>query len=93
MSTFDVISEIIADTCNVDRGAIKPETNIIKDLEVDSLDFLDATFAIDKKFGIELPVERWTEEINEGKAKMEDYFVVRNLVGAIDQLVEAKATG
>ena len=90
MSTFDVIADIFAETCSIDRDAIKPESNVIEDLNVDSLDFLDVTFAIDRKFGIKLPVERWTEEISEGKAKMEDYFVLGNLVQAIDKLVEAK---
>ncbi len=94
MSTFDVIADIFAETCSLDRDAIKPESNVIEDLNVDSLDFLDVTFAIDRKFGIKLPVERWTEEISEGKAKMEDYFVLGNLVRAIDNLVEAnKALG
>jgi acyl carrier protein len=90
MSTFDAIAEIIAETCNLERDAIKPESNAIDDLGIDSLDFLDATFAIDKKFGINLPVERWTQEISEGKAKTEDYFVLGNLAHAIDKLIEAK---
>ncbi|MGD0762392.1 MAG: acyl carrier protein [Roseiarcus sp.] len=90
MSTFDTVAEIIAETCNLERDAIKPESNAINDLDIDSLDFLDVTFAIDRKFGIKLPVERWTEEISAGKAKTEDYFVLGNLVQAIDKLVEAK---
>jgi len=90
MSTFDVIAEIISETCNLERDAIKPESNVIDDLGVDSLDFLDVTFAIDKKFGINLPVERWTQEISDGKAKTQDYFVLGNLAEAIDKLVEAK---
>lgn len=89
MSTFDEIADIFAETCNLERDAIKPESNVIDDLNIDSLDFLDVTFAIDHKFGIKLPVERWTAEISDGKAKMEDYFVVGNLVRAIDKLVEA----
>jgi acyl carrier protein len=90
MSTFDAIADIIAETCNLERDKINPESNVIDDLDIDSLDFLDVTFAIDQKFGIKLPVERWTKEINEGNAKMGDYFVLGNLVSAIDKLVEAK---
>jgi acyl carrier protein len=90
MSTFDAIADIIAETCNLERDKIKPESNVIDDLDIDSLDFLDVTFTIDQKFGIKLPVERWTKEINEGNAKMGDYFVLGNLVSAIDKLVEAK---
>lgn len=90
MSTFDTIADIIAETCNIDRDKIKPESNVIKDLDVDSLEFLDVNFEIDKSFNIILPVERWTTEINEGKAKTEDYFVLANLARAIDELVAAK---
>lgn len=92
MSTFDAIAEIIAETCNLERDTIKPESNAIDDLGIDSLDFLDVTFAIDKKFGINLPVERWTQEISEGKATTQDYFVIGNLVQAIDKLIAAKAS-
>ena len=90
MSTFDTIANIIAESCSIEREKIKPESNIIEDLGVDSLDFLDVNFAIDKEFNITLPVERWTQEISDGKAKTEDYFVVGNLARAIDKLVEAK---
>jgi acyl carrier protein len=89
MSTFDAIADIIAEICNIERDKIKPESNVIDDLDIDSLDFLDVTFAIDQKFSIKLPVERWTKEINEGEAKMGDYFVLGNLAKAVDKLVDA----
>ncbi len=90
MSTFDEVADIIAESCSLDREKITPESNIIDDLGVDSLDFLDVNFGIDKKFNITLPVEKWTQDISEGKAKTEDYFVVGNLAKAIDELVAAK---
>ena len=58
---------------------------------IDSLAFLDIAFAIDKAFGIKLPLEKWTQEVNEGKVPAEEYFVVKNLVHRIDALVAAKA--
>ena len=45
----------------------------------------------DKAFGIKLPLEQWTQEVNEGKAPAEEYFVMKNLVARIDELVAAKA--
>jgi len=89
MSTFNDIADIIADTCSIDRASITPESNAIKDLNIDSLDFLDVTFAIDRKFGIQLPVESWTKEISDGAAKMEDYFVLGNIARAVDALTQA----
>jgi hypothetical protein len=53
-------------------------------------DFLDIAFAIDKAFGIKLPLEKWTQEVNDGKATTEQYFVLKNLSARIDELVAAK---
>ena len=52
----------------------------------------DIAFAIDKAFGIKLPLEQWTQEVNEGKASTEQYFVLGNLSARIDELVAAKGT-
>ena len=90
-STYDTIANIIAETCDIPRDTIKPESHAINDLGIDSLDFLDIAFAIDKAFGIKLPLEQWTQEVNEGKVPAEEYFVLKNLVSRIDSLVEAKA--
>jgi len=88
--TFDAIADIIAETCNIERETITPESHAIDDLVIDSLDFLDVTFAIDKKFGIKMPVEAWMKEVNEGRASTEDYFIMSNLAAKIDELRAAK---
>jgi acyl carrier protein len=89
-STFDTVSKIIAETCDIAPETIKPESHSINDLGIDSLDFLDIAFAIDKTFGIKMPLEQWTQEVNEGKATTEQYFVLQNLCARIDELVAAK---
>jgi acyl carrier protein len=89
-STFDTVANIIAETCDIPRDKIKPESHAINDLGIDSLDFLDIAFAIDKAFGIKLPLEQWTQEVNDGKATTEQYFVLDNLCTSIDGLVAAK---
>ncbi len=81
-TTFDKVAEIIAETCDIPRENIKPESHAINDLEIDSLDFLDIAFAIDKAFGIKLPLEQWTQEVNDGKATTDQYFVLKNLSDA-----------
>jgi acyl carrier protein len=53
-STFDQVATIIAETCDIPRDTITPESHAIDDLGIDSLDFLDIAFAIDKAFGIVL---------------------------------------
>ena len=90
-STFDTVAEVITQTSDIPREKITPEAHAIDDLGIDSLDFLDIAFAIDKAFGIKLPLEAWTKEVNEGTAKVEDYFVLKNLCARIDELVAAKS--
>ena len=92
-STFDKVADIISETSEIDRDTIKPESHTIDDLGIDSLDFLDIAFAIDKAFGIKMPLEKWTQEVNDGKATTEQYFVLKNLAARIDELVAAKNAG
>jgi acyl carrier protein len=87
---FDKVADIIAETSDIPRDTIKPESHAINDLGIDSLDFLDIAFAIDKAFGIKLPLEQWTQDVNDGKATTEQYFVLDNLCASIDSLVAAK---
>jgi acyl carrier protein len=90
--TFDTVADIIAETCDIPRENIKPDSHAINDLGIDSLDFLDIAFAIDKAFAIKLPLERWTQEVNDGTATTEQYFVLKNLCARIDDLVAARGT-
>ncbi len=64
-TTFEAVAEIISDTSDIPLEEITPEKNAFTDLGIDSLDFLDIAFAIDKNFGIKIPLEKWTEELNE----------------------------
>ncbi|MGG5888070.1 acyl carrier protein [Falsiroseomonas sp. HC035] len=87
---FDRIADIIAENSEVARESITPGAHVINDLGIDSLDFLDIVFAIDKAFGIKVPVETWTQEVNAGTAPAEQYFVMGNLAQRIEELVAAK---
>jgi acyl carrier protein len=88
-NAFDTVATIIAETCDIPREKITPESHAINDLGIDSLDFLDVAFAIDKAFKIKLPLEQWTQDVNEGKATTEQYFILENLCACIGGLVAA----
>lgn len=90
-NTFDKVAEIIADTSEIPVEDITPESHTIDDLGIDSLDFLDIVFAVDKEFGIKIPLESWTQNVNDGNATTEEYFVMKNLCSKIDELIDAKA--
>ena len=79
MSTFDKVADIISETSEIPREDITPDSHTIDDL------------GIDKEFGIKIPLEAWTQEVNDGKASTEEYFVMKNLCGKIDDLVASKA--
>ena len=55
--TFDRIKEIIIDQLGVSEDEIKPETNLMKDLEADSLDAVEIIMAIEDEYDIEIPDE------------------------------------
>jgi acyl carrier protein len=90
-STFETVADILSEAADIPRERIQLDSHAIDDLGIDSLAFLDSVFAIDKAFGIKLPIERWMQEVNDGKASAEDYFIIRNFVARIDGIVAAKA--
>ncbi|MFT8245340.1 acyl carrier protein [Roseomonas sp. BN140053] len=89
-SAFERIADIIAANSDVSRDSITPDSHVTEDLGIDSLDFLDIVFAIDKEFGIKVPVEKWTQDVNAGTAPAEHYFVMKNLADRVEELVAAK---
>jgi len=89
--TYDTVADIISEVSSIDRDTITPDAHAINDLGIDSLDFLDVTFEIDKRFGIKMPVEQWMEDVNEGRASADEFFIMKNLCAKIDELVADKA--
>ncbi len=89
-ATYEKVADIISEICGIDRATITPQSHAINDLGIDSLDFLDVAFAIDKAFGIKMPLEQWTQEVNQGGVYGEEYFVLEGLARNIDKLVAAK---
>lgn len=89
-STFETVAEIISSTSDVPIEKITPDSHVMKDLEVDSLAFLDIAFQIDQAFGIRLPIEDWLQNVK-GGYDGDKYFVLRNLCSHIDEIVDAGA--
>ena len=54
---FDKIKEIIIEQLSVDESMVTQETNLMKDLEADSLDAVEIIMEIEEEFGIEIPAE------------------------------------
>lgn len=85
-STFETVADIIASTTDVERDDITPDSHVMKDLDVDSLAFLDITFEIDQRFKIKVPIEDWMQKVNQNEVDSAEYFVLKNLCRHIDKL-------
>ena len=60
-STFDIVADIVAETCHIPRETISLDSDLLRDLGIDSLDLFDIGFALDDAFGISVPVEQWLQ--------------------------------
>ena len=72
--TFDTIRDIIVEQLSVDASMVTEETNLMKDLEADSLDAVEIIMAIEEQFGIEIPDD-----------EAEKFQTVEDLVEYVDQ--------
>ena len=61
------------------------------ELGIDSVDFLDVVYEIETRFDIKVPMDEWEKEINDGRAKVQDVFMLKNLAARIDELIAKKA--
>ncbi len=71
---FEKIRELIADQLEIDPEQITMDTDLMLDLNADSLDAVDVLTQIEDEFGIEIPDEK-TEEFN----------IVANLVKYVEE--------
>ncbi len=87
---FNTVADMISKTSGIDKSKITPDANLLTDLKIDSLDFLDITYEIDKKYGISIPVEEWVEEANSNSAGASDIFTLHQFLQRIQQLIDKK---
>ena len=59
--TFEKIQQIIVEQLDIEPDEITLESNLIKDLEADSLDAVEIVTAIEDEFDIEIPDEKAEE--------------------------------
>jgi acyl carrier protein len=55
--TFEKIKEIIVEQLDVDADMVQLDTNLMKDLEADSLDAVEIILGIEEEFDLEIPDE------------------------------------
>lgn len=57
MTMLEAVTNLIVDEFGVDRGLVKPESQLVDDLGLDSLDAVELVMAVEEQFGIEVPDE------------------------------------
>ena len=72
--TFETIRDMIVEQLSVDPSLVTEDTNLMKDLEADSLDAVEIIMAIESQFDIEIPDE-----------EAEKFQTVEDLVEYVDE--------
>ena len=74
---FEKIREIIADQLDAPVESITMDTDLMKDLEADSLDAVEIIMAIESEFDLEIPDDR-----------AEEFKMVSNIVSYIEESIK-----
>ena len=74
---FEKIREIIADQLDADPESITMDTDLMKDLEADSLDAVEIIMAIESEYDLEIPDDR-----------AEEFKMVSNIVSYIEENIQ-----
>jgi acyl carrier protein len=52
---YPKVAYILSDVLDVDESEITLKSNLMNDLDAESIDFLDITFRLEREFGIKIP--------------------------------------
>ena len=58
MEVFEKISQILVDQLDITADKITMDSDIVEDLEADSLDVVDLVMSMEDEFGVEVPDEQ-----------------------------------
>ena len=70
---FDKVKEFIADVANISEDEIKMESDINKDLGIDSLDAMEMILALEEEFKISIETE-----------ELENFHTVKDIVDYVE---------
>ena len=71
--TFDTIRDIVVEQLGVYADMVQMDTNLMKDLEADSLDAVEIILGVEEAFGLDIPDE-----------EAEKFETVKDLVEYVD---------
>jgi acyl carrier protein len=53
-SVFDGVAELLADSLAIDVAGIRPDSRLTDDLGMDSLDFVELIFSLERRFNVKM---------------------------------------
>ncbi len=85
MDALNLIRNALHAECGLDPATISQDSDLLKDLGVDSLDLLNASYRVERECGITLPVETWLQEEYGEAGTPNRRFRVAEICAFIDQ--------
>ncbi len=83
LKNFDTELELICDAldaeCGVAREDVQLQTDLLNDIQVDSLDMLNASFRIEQACGVKIPIDEWILKEYGERAENRGFFVVERI--------------
>ncbi len=55
--TFDTVRDLVVEQLGVDADMVQMDTNLMKDLEADSLDAVEIILGVEEAYGLDIPDE------------------------------------
>ena len=55
--TFDTVRDLVVEQLGVDADMVQMHTNLMKDLEADSLDAVEIILGVEEAYGLDIPDE------------------------------------
>ena len=74
---FERIKEVMINTLHCDEEKIAPEAKLSDDLNIDSLDAVELTMALEEEFGIKIP-----------DTELENLKTVQNLADCVNKFLQ-----
>jgi acyl carrier protein len=94
---LDEVKKAIAETLNIDKDSITPQSSLIRDLGAESLDFLDINYRLEQAFGIKMArhfvLEHVEEMFGEGSAIDENSQLTDKAVTLLKNRLGEKLAG
>lgn len=92
MEALDLIIVALREECGVEVDAGALDRHLLNDLDIDSLDLLNATFRIEKDCGVKLPVQAWIAKEYGDEAVVQSPFVLQHLRAFLDDAIRSRAS-